>query len=77
MSSVGVQICSAEALQRLLDLGVTPTELMYHQERWSWQQQGRAVYLLAWRDCRPVGRVTLTKASKYRLSGTPTGVCGR
>jgi hypothetical protein len=63
---VDVQTCSAEALQRLLDLRATPTDLMYHRERWSWQQQGRAIYLLAWRDGGPVGRTTLTKASKWR-----------
>jgi GNAT superfamily N-acetyltransferase len=65
MADVDVHVCSVEALQRLLDLGATPRELMHHWERWGWQQQGRAVYLLAWREGWPVGRTTLTRASKY------------
>lgn len=63
--TVSVRPCTAEDLTHLAAFGATPRDLAHHRERLGWQDEGRAVHLLAWRDERPAGRVTLTSESKY------------
>jgi len=44
---------------------VAPSDLRHHEERWASQLRQEAVYLLAWRGARVVGRVTLLLRSRY------------
>lgn len=39
--------------------------MLHHEERWAWQLRQKAVYLLAWRGARVVGRATLLLRSRY------------
>ena len=57
--------CTAEELETLLNQEPTPRAARDHRERFVLQQAGSAVYLLAWRGDRKVGRATLLLQSKY------------
>ena len=39
--------------------------MLHHEERWAWQLRQGAVYLLAWRGAKVVGRATLLLRSRY------------
>ena len=60
-----IRPCTQESIRQLERLGRSPAEMAHHRERWAWQEQGVAVYLLAWRDGQDVGRTTPLKESKY------------
>lgn len=60
-----VDVCSPEAIDRLLATGLSPRDRQQHLERWEMQQRGEAVYLLAWANDEMVGRGTLLAQSKY------------
>ena len=52
-------------LEKLLSQQLDPKTVRHHRERFALQQEGSAVYLLAWRGDRNVGRATLYRQSKY------------
>jgi GNAT superfamily N-acetyltransferase len=39
--------------------------MLHHEECWAWQLRQEAVYFLAWRGARVVGRATLLLRSRY------------
>ena len=45
--------------------GVAPLDRRHHEECWASQPRQDAVYLLAWRVIRVVGRLTLLFRSRY------------
>ncbi|MEP6665417.1 MAG: GNAT family N-acetyltransferase [Nocardioidaceae bacterium] len=60
-----VSPCTRESIQCLEQLNQSWADMLHHRERWAWQQQGTAIYLLAWQNGQVVGRTTLLKGSKY------------
>jgi ribosomal protein S18 acetylase RimI-like enzyme len=46
-----------------------------HRERFERQQQGEAVYVIAWKDERPVGHLLLTWASNVQERAAGAPVC--
>jgi GNAT superfamily N-acetyltransferase len=46
-------------------LSVAPLDMRHHEERWASQLRQDAVYLLAWRGNRVVGRLTLPFRSRF------------
>jgi ribosomal protein S18 acetylase RimI-like enzyme len=65
MDEVQVRPCSLEDMARLQRSGECALRMAHHRERWSMQQANEALYLLAWRGDKVVGRVTLLYESKY------------
>lgn len=57
--------CTPEELEKLLSQQLEPNTARHHRERFALQEDGAAVYLLAWRDDQNVGRATLYLQSKY------------
>ncbi len=43
-----------------------PRDLVHHRDRSQMHRSGEATYLIAWRDGRPCGRVTVFRRSKYQ-----------
>lgn len=62
---VSVAPCTEDDLERLRRSDLSSHALSHHEERFSWQQDGIATYLLAWSGDRNVGRATLFVVSKY------------
>ncbi len=62
---VQVRPCTEEDLRQLLQGSTSRHDGDHHRERFDLQTRGQAVYLLAWRGPRNVGRATLYLASKY------------
>jgi GNAT superfamily N-acetyltransferase len=60
-----VRTCDFEDMEILRQADIAPLDLRHHEERWAWQQRHEAVYLLAWRGTKVVGRGTLLLRSKY------------
>jgi GNAT superfamily N-acetyltransferase len=63
--SVDVRPCTVEDIDRLRAQDLPPQDIQHHEERWTAQQSGEAIYLLAWQGNVVVGRVTLLFRSKY------------
>lgn len=55
---------ASKDLLRLVD-HVPPETLAHHRERLAWQEEKRALYLVAWRGDVVAGRATLLWESKY------------
>lgn len=63
--SVDVRPCTEEDMSRLRAQDLAQLDLRHHEERWTTQQNGEALYLLAWQGNVVVGRVTVLFRSKY------------
>ncbi len=63
--SIDVRPCSAQDMEVLRSTDTAPQDMRHHEGRWARQLRQEAVYLLAWRDARVAGRVTLLFRSKY------------
>jgi ribosomal protein S18 acetylase RimI-like enzyme len=63
--SVDVRTCNHADIETLRQSDISPRDLLHHEERWAWQLRKKAVYLLAWRGAKVVGRATLLLRSRY------------
>jgi GNAT superfamily N-acetyltransferase len=63
--SIDVRPCSIKDIEVLRSQDVAAFDMRHHEERWASQLRQEAVYLLAWRETRIVGRVTLLLRSRY------------